>query len=185
MNETKALSGSDSRSHQLESGELQGLVDRHHAGAPRRRRGAPDHRAGAARGTDAGPRADALLLNRGFLVTQREGRRDDAADAAVREAAAAAEELGDADLPSAALDLVQTHEVEGGRYGDAYRTSLRRIELIPRLTDVKEIGDSYAVAARSAQYLGRYREAEALADACIQRARGIDSGRISTGSPGA
>jgi class 3 adenylate cyclase len=123
-----------------------------------------------------GPERTLLLLNRGFLVIQREGRRDDEVDVLVRDAAAAADELGDADLLSAALDLVQTHEEQRGRRGDSYRTSLRRIELIPRLTDVKEIGDSYAVAARSALHLGRYRDAEAHASACVERARRIDSG---------
>ena len=58
------------------------------------------------------------------------------------------EELGDADLLSAALDLVATHEENVGRYGEAYRTDLRRMELIARMTDVKEIGDAYSVAAR-------------------------------------
>jgi hypothetical protein len=53
---------------------------------------------------------------------------------------------------------------------------LRRNELIPRMTDVKEIGDSYAMAAWSAQHLGRYREAEAHASVCIERSRGIDAG---------
>jgi tetratricopeptide (TPR) repeat protein len=114
-----------------------------------------------------------LLINRGFVVVQREGRRD---DAAVREAATAAEELGDADLLSAALDLVQAHEEEGGRFGASYRMSRKRIELVPRVTDVKEIGDSYAVGARAAFHVGRLREAEALASACVERARGIDSG---------
>jgi class 3 adenylate cyclase len=117
-----------------------------------------------------------LLLNRGFLLSQREAHLEEEADAAVREAAAAAEELGDADLLSAALDLVQTHQEQGGRRGESFRTSVRRIELVPRLTDVKEIGDSYAVAARSALHLGRYREAEEHASTCIDRARGVDSG---------
>jgi class 3 adenylate cyclase/DNA-binding SARP family transcriptional activator/tetratricopeptide (TPR) repeat protein len=123
-----------------------------------------------------GPERTLLLVNRGFLVVQREGCRDDPADAAVREAAAAAEELGDADLLSAALDLVGAHEEEHGRYGEAYRTSQRRSELVPRVTEVKEIGDSYACAARQALHLGRYREAEAHASACVERSRGIDSG---------
>jgi tetratricopeptide (TPR) repeat protein len=117
-----------------------------------------------------------LLVNRGFLLSQREGRRDDAAESAVREAAVAAEELGDADLLSGALDLVATHEENLGRYGDAYRTDLRRTGLVARMTDVKEIGDALSVAARAAHHLGRFREAEAHASACIERARGIDSG---------
>ena len=104
-------------------------------------------------------------------------RRDDEADAAVREAVAAAEELDDADLLSAALDL---RAVERDRRVavTATRTGrhCRRTELVPRMTDVKEIGDSYAMAARSAHHLGRYREAEAHASACIERSREIDSG---------
>ena len=117
-----------------------------------------------------------LLINRGFVVVQREGRRDDATDASVREAATAAEELGDVDLLSAALDLMQANAQEGGRHGESYRTSLKRIELSARVTDVKEIGDCYATAARAAFSLGRYREAEERASTCIERARGIDSG---------
>ena len=117
-----------------------------------------------------------LLVSRGFLVVQREGRRDHVADAAVREAEAAAEELADADLLSAALDAVLASETEGGRYGDACRTALRRTALVPRMSDVKEIGDAYATAARCAYHLGRLREAEAHATACIERSREIDSG---------
>jgi class 3 adenylate cyclase len=123
-----------------------------------------------------GPERTLLLLNRGFLVVQRESRRDEAADAAVREAEDAAAQLGNADLLSAAFDLVQTYEELSGRRGQAYRTTLRRLDLVPTLTDVKEIGDSYATAARSALHLGRYREAEDHASACIERARGVDSG---------
>jgi DNA-binding SARP family transcriptional activator/class 3 adenylate cyclase len=117
-----------------------------------------------------------LLANRGFILVQREGRRDEATAAAVREAAAAAEALGDPDLRSAALDLVATHDENAGRYGEAYRNDVERIGLIRRMTDVKEIGDALAVAARTAQHVGRFREAEAHATACIERARGIDSG---------
>jgi DNA-binding SARP family transcriptional activator len=123
-----------------------------------------------------GPDRTLLLLNRGFLQIQREGHPYQDTDAAVREALAAAEELGDVNLLTAALDLVQIHEELGGRRGEAYRTALRRIELVPRVTDVKEIGDSYATAARSALYVGSYREAEAQASTCIERSRGIDSG---------
>jgi class 3 adenylate cyclase len=128
-----------------------------------------------------GPERTLLLVNRGFLVLQREGRRGDAADAAIREAAAAAEELGDDDLLSAALDLLQAHGEDGGRYSQAYRTSLRRTELVPRMTDVKEIGDSYSMAARCAHHLGRLAEAETHASACIERSRGIDSGSYLAG----
>jgi class 3 adenylate cyclase/tetratricopeptide (TPR) repeat protein len=117
-----------------------------------------------------------LLIDKGFLLAYREQRRDSVAEAAVREAERAAEELGDPDLLSAALDLVESWVKDGGRYGDAYRTTARRLELVPRMTDVKEIGDTYAMAADSAQHLGRYAEAEARATECIERSRGVDSG---------
>ena len=128
------------------------------------------------RGAPAHGRERALLLvDRGFLLLQREHRRDDQAEAAVREAVSAAEELGDANLLSPALDLAQTWEIDWGRYGDAYRTTSSRLELVPRMTSVKEIGDSYAMAAWSAQHLGRYRDAERHASACIERSREIDA----------
>ena len=131
---------------------------------------------GCSRRPDQGPERTLLLVNRGFLLSQRERRRDDEADAGVREAVVAAQSLDDADLLSAAFDLQATHEENGGRYGEAYRTDLERSRLIARMTDVKEIGDAYAVAARAAQHLGRFAEAETHATACIERARGIDSG---------
>jgi hypothetical protein len=117
-----------------------------------------------------------LLVDRGFLLSQREDRRDEVAEAAVSEAAIAAEQLGDADLLSAALDLVQSWELDHGRYGEAYRTTLKRNDLVPVMTDATEIGDSHAMAARTAHHLGRYREAEAHASACIERSRGVDAG---------
>jgi class 3 adenylate cyclase len=117
-----------------------------------------------------------LLIDKGFLLAYREGRRDGAAEAAVREAERAAEELGEPNLLSAALDLVDAWAKDGGRYGDVYRTTARRLALVPRITDVKEIGDAYAMAADSAQHLGRYAEAEARATDCIERSRGVDSG---------
>jgi class 3 adenylate cyclase len=133
---------------------------------------------------DAGLRAAAnpgsertlLLVDLGFLLVQREGRRDKAAQAAVREAVAAAEELGDADLLSAALDLVQAQEMHRGRYGEMYRVAQTRNELVARMNDAREIGDTHAMGAWSAQHLGRYREAEAHATASVERARGTDAG---------
>lgn len=117
-----------------------------------------------------------LLIDRGFLVAYREQRRDNFAEAAVREAERAAEELGDPNLLSGALDLVESWAKNEGRYGEALRKAARRLDLVPRMTDVKEIGDTYAMAADSAQHLGRYSEAEELATECIERARGVDSG---------
>jgi len=66
--------------------------------------------------------------------------------------------------------------MHGGRYGEMYGASLRRKELIPRLTDLREIADTHAMAAWSAQHVGRYREAELHATAGIEHARGSDAG---------
>jgi class 3 adenylate cyclase len=117
-----------------------------------------------------------LLVDRGFLTVQRDPPRDETADTAAREALEAAEELGDADLLSAALDLVQGQLMEQGRYGEKYRSALRRIELVPRLNDIKEIGDSHAMAAWAAHHVGRYRAAEKHATDCIERSRDVDAG---------
>jgi class 3 adenylate cyclase len=125
---------------------------------------------------EEGPERTLLLVTRGFLLVQRESRRDEEAEAAVREALASAERLGDPDLLSGALDLAQAWEMEHGRYGRSYRSALSRIELGDRVTDVKEIGDAHAVGAFAAQHLGRYREAEEHATACIERSRGVDRG---------
>jgi DNA-binding SARP family transcriptional activator len=121
----------------------------------------------------SGPDRTQLLINRGFLIRQRE-KRDDTT--AVHEAIVAAEQLGDPDLLSAALDLAGNDEEQAGRHGAAYRISVRRLQLVPRLTDFTEIGDTYAVAAREALFTGRYREAEEQAGACVERARELDSG---------
>lgn len=117
-----------------------------------------------------------LLIDRGFLLAYRKQGRSSAAQKAVREAERAAEEQEDPNLLSAALDLVEAWEKDGGRYGDAYRSTLRRMELVPRMTDVKEIGDTYAMAAEAALHLGHYAEAEARATDCIERSRGVDAG---------
>jgi class 3 adenylate cyclase/DNA-binding SARP family transcriptional activator len=131
---------------------------------------------GLAAAPSPGPERTLLLLNRGFLITQRESEREEAAEAAVREAVAAADDLGDPDLLSAAFDLTGVHHEHRGRYGAVYRTSLRRLELVPSLSDPKEVGDTYATAAYAAFKTGRYREAENHASTCVERARGIDSG---------
>ena len=65
-----------------------------------------------------------LLIVRGFYLTQRAGPLGDTAGAAVDDAVAAAERLGDANLLSAALDLEQSWESEAGRHGT--RTERRR-----------------------------------------------------------
>jgi hypothetical protein len=127
------------------------------------------------------PERALLLVDDAFLMFQREGRTDAGVSAAVAEALAAAEELDDADLLSAALDAAQAVHVTSGRYGGAHRLALRRVGLVPRMRDVREIGDAHAMAAWTTQHIGRYRDAETHAAACVELARDRDAGLYAFG----
>ena len=117
-----------------------------------------------------------LLVDAAYLAVQRENRRDEAARRLVDETVEAAEALGDPDVLSAALDVVQAAHMQVGAYGEMYRSALRRLELVDQLTDAREIGDAHAMAAWSAQYTGRFRESEAHATAASEPARTTDAG---------
>ena len=117
-----------------------------------------------------------LLVDDGFLRLQREYRHDAETAAVVAEAVSAAEALDDADLLSAAFDLSGAGQMYLGHHGESRRIALKRTELVPRLSDVKEIGDTYAMAAWGAHLVGFYREAEARATASVERLRGLDAG---------
>jgi class 3 adenylate cyclase/DNA-binding SARP family transcriptional activator len=129
------------------------------------------------RAADPSSREHALLLVlSGWLAIQREGLRGAEARASVDTAVRAAEALDDADLLSAALDLHQAEHMHAGRYGEMHRSTARRLGLIPRMSDPREAGDTYALAAWAANHLGRYREAEQHATACLESGRGRDAG---------
>jgi len=117
-----------------------------------------------------------LLMSRGFELVwgfpEAESRSQEAAQAAL----AIAERLDDPNLLSGSLDAVGSLLLARGRYGEYLRFGRRRIDLVPRLTDVAEIGDAFQMGAWSATYVGLYDEAVAHATACIERTRGIDPG---------
>jgi class 3 adenylate cyclase/tetratricopeptide (TPR) repeat protein len=100
-----------------------------------------------------------LSMSRAFLQIQGYEPVNDDGRAAAQEAVAIAERLGDADVLSGALDAETSLLMAGGRYAEMHARDLRRLELVPRLTDSQEVGDAYAMAAWSAHYLGRYEEA--------------------------
>lgn len=91
-------------------------------------------------------------------------------------AAEMAERLDRPELASAALDAVCLFLYSLGRYGEMRRFVERRLALIPTLTDIGEIQDSYAMAAWCAFHLGEYREARAFADLGIVRVAEVDPG---------
>jgi hypothetical protein len=86
------------------------------------------------------------------------------ARAAGEEAAAMAIRVGRADLASAALDAVGTSFYGRGLYGRMADVTRRRLDLVPKLQDPREIEDTFAMAAWAAFHVGRYREAFGFAD---------------------
>jgi class 3 adenylate cyclase len=115
------------------------------------------------RGLEAVGEADSreralFFMSRAFLQEQYD-QKDAAGESAARQAVEIAERLDDANLLSAALDGLASWPMFHGRYGDTYRLVKRRIELVSRLTDVREVGDSYSMGAWCATHIGLYREA--------------------------
>ncbi len=116
-----------------------------------------------------------LLLLKGFwhhaYSPDREGERlidEDEALRAAEEAADMANRLGRPDLESAALDGVAASWIPRGRYDRARDATLRRLSLIPDLTDYREVGDIHAMCGWTDFHSGRYREAADYADAGYQ-----------------
>lgn len=85
------------------------------------------------------------------------------------EAAAMARRLGLADLESAALDCVGTFWYARGLYAEMTDLTARRLALVPRLHDLREIEDVHAMAAWVSFHRGRYREAFQLANEGVRR----------------
>ena len=83
------------------------------------------------------------------------------------EAAEIAERLADPDLLSGALDAVASWPLFAGLHGEAYHLIQRRVELLPKLTSLREFGDTCAMAAWCATHIGLYREA-------IQHVTGVE-----------
>src|SRR5439155_126891 len=77
-------------------------------------------------------------------------------------AAEGAMRLGRPDLAVVALDSVQHNLQRRLRYEAAFEASLRRLELARDAGDLGELGDSYAVTAWNALYLGSFADARAI-----------------------
>jgi class 3 adenylate cyclase len=117
-----------------------------------------------------------LLMSRGFELICGYPGAERLSDEAAHEALAIAERLEDPDLLSGALDAVGSLLLARGLYGEHLPFVRRRVALVPRLTDVAEVGDAFVMGAWSATYVGRYTEAADYATTCIERARGVDPG---------
>jgi hypothetical protein len=115
-------------------------------------------------------------MSRGYELIWGYTRDEVACEGSARTALAIAERLDDPNLLSGTLDSVGSLLLARGLYGSYLRFGRRRIELVPRLTDVAEIGDAFVMGAWSATYVGLYEEAVRHATACLERTRGIDPG---------
>jgi hypothetical protein len=118
-----------------------------------------------------------LLSSKAFLQGQGYEHNDAAGREAARDALEIAETLHDPDLISTALDASAFWLLPEARYGEIDRIERRRLDLVPRLVDSREISDVYAVAALSATFMGRYGEAATLSEEAVERARGLDPGQ--------
>jgi class 3 adenylate cyclase/tetratricopeptide (TPR) repeat protein len=100
---------------------------------------------------------------RTYPETSLEYRDSRLAREAGQSAAAMAERIGRPDLAVVALDAVQDSFQQELRYRESNAVSLRRLNLARSAGDLSELGDSYAVAAWSAVYLGSFRDARLIA----------------------
>lgn len=88
------------------------------------------------------------------------------------QAVEAARRLGNAELESAALDGVSACYIPDGAYREALAAAQQRLDLLPQLHDVWEIGDMFAMNAWTRYHLGQYRETFTYADEGFTRAVG-------------
>ncbi|MDQ3964756.1 MAG: AAA family ATPase, partial [Actinomycetota bacterium] len=134
-------------------------------------------------GLDAAPASDSrdralLLAARAFFQGAAVGETGDAAgEKAAREAIEMAERLDDPELLSAAMDALAVWWWPSGRWGEVARVGRARLELIPRLTEVREICDIALSAGRDLTLLGHYQDAVKYLSLAMDRARGVDTGQ--------
>ena len=84
------------------------------------------------------------------------------------EAADMALRIGEPNLASGALDQASAVWVARGWYGRAYPIWKRRMAIIPQISDVLEIGDTYSGGAWGLYEMGRYAEAVEVSDAGLE-----------------
>jgi class 3 adenylate cyclase len=138
----------------------------------------------AAAGDEATRERIELLAAKSYVIAlspKWDAAFDVAGEEAARTAVALAEETGDPDLISAAIDAVGPRLATLGLFGEIYERNRRRVELVPSLTNASEICDVYVVGAFSSLLTGRYREAVEHATRCIETAAGVDEGQYING----
>lgn len=99
-----------------------------------------------------------------------------------RAAVGLAEETREANLISMAHDALGASLFPTGGWREIHEINLRRVELVPQLSDVREICDAYGMAAVSASRKGLFTDTRGFAEEEIGRARDIDAGSYLQGS---
>jgi hypothetical protein len=125
-----------------------------------------------------------LLSSKAFYLGLfgEDGEADrNAGRALAEDAGRLAEEAGDANLVSVAMDAAVCCLMPQGSWSDIDRLNRRRVALVPRLRDAREACDAYAMSAYSSIRIGRYEDAADFATLCIDRAAGVDAGSFLQG----
>lgn len=128
----------------------------------------------ALEGVDQDGKARSLLLMSKAFGLPGDTSEDKAK--AAGEALALAEELGDPDLISVALDASAFALSSECRFGEMYALQTRRVALVPRIKDLNEVCDIYGSASWSSFFVGRHEETIGFASECLKRAEGIGPG---------
>lgn len=134
--------------------------------------------AGIAAAPDGDGRDRAMLLAaRAFFQGAAVGEMEDAGERSARAAIEMAERLDDPDLVSAAMDALAVWLWPSGRWGEVARVGRARLELVPRLADVREICDICLSAGRDLTSIGHYEDSVKYLSQAMDRARGVDTGQ--------
>jgi class 3 adenylate cyclase len=116
-----------------------------------------------------------LHTSRSFFRTAGYASDDgDPTDVEAERALRIAQELDDPDLLSAALDAICSRAMMNTDFTGAYESTMERLRLSERLTDLTEILDVHGVAAYICTYVGRYQDAVRHATMAAEAARGVD-----------
>ena len=87
-----------------------------------------------------------------------------------------AERLDDPDLLSLSIDALAAALFPRGDWGEIHELTMRRVELVPRLRDIREVSDAYGMGAVTSLRKGLCRQGVSLAEAEVVAAGEVDAG---------
>jgi tetratricopeptide (TPR) repeat protein len=117
-----------------------------------------------------------LLASRAFAQSGGYEPQTQQGQDSAHQALALAERLDDPELISLTLDAGAFWMAPEARYGEMHDLQMRRVALLPRLSNISEACDTYGSACWSSYYVGRYADTVAHATECLRLAEGVDAG---------